>query len=101
MKQLGKFLNGQYTQHANLSVLLGNYFLREVDLERFEKKFGKMSQEELALFILDPANAYELSKFGHESCNYIMTGASYASFLDAQRVDVFCSGSDNPEYEEY
>ena len=48
MKQLGKFLNGQYSQHANLSVLLGNYYLREVDLERFEKKFGKMSQEELA-----------------------------------------------------
>lgn len=101
MQQIGKYLNGLYSKHRFLSILVGNYNLREVDLERFEKQFGKMSKEELANFILDPANGYELSKFGHESTDYIMSGASSASFIAAQRVDNFFPERKDEEDEEF
>ena len=100
MKRLGNFLNGLYSKYTNLSVLVGNYNLREVDLEKFEKKFGKMSKEELALFILDPANAYELSKFGHESTDYIMSNSAYVTFLAAQRVGIYYAEGETSEEEE-
>lgn len=54
-----------HTGKGNITIILENYNLKNVGVDSFQEVFGAMTKEEIKQFILDPKNAFELSKYGH------------------------------------
>ena len=52
-----------------LKNLLTNLFAWDINIEEFKKKFNleDCTYQMILEFVLDPNNAYEITKFGHES----------------------------------
>lgn len=63
MKFLSDVIN---TKEAR--ILLDNFNLKNVSLQKFFQEFGKMPDSEIEAFILDGDNAYKLGRFGSECC---------------------------------
>lgn len=61
---IGKYLSEE--KNKQLTQLLTNYFLKDVPINLFFKVFDKVTQNpsDVAAFILDSNNAYELAMFG-------------------------------------
>lgn len=53
------------TEKGNIAIIVENHNLQDVEVDMFYKKFGVMTRKEMIDFILNPKNAFELSKFGH------------------------------------
>lgn len=61
--QIGNFLSEQIKGNNTLRLLVSSLVLRYLDVDKFKAHFGEMSPDEMAQFILDSNNAYELGKW--------------------------------------
>lgn len=64
--QIGNFLSEHIKGNNTLRLLVNSLVLRYLDVDKFKTKFGEMSADEMAQFILDGNNAYELGKWSSD-----------------------------------
>ena len=69
--QINKFLKEQLKSKKGLSPLLNSFALRYLDSEKFQEEFGEMTPEEMAEFIVNIDNAYEIGKWSERQRNPI------------------------------
>ena len=61
--QIGIFLREQIKENNALRPLINSLVLAYLDADKFKEHFGEMTPDEMAQFILDSNNAYELGKW--------------------------------------
>lgn len=78
--QIGNFLSEQIKENNTLRLLISSLVLRYLDVDKFKAHFGEMNPDEMAQFILDGNNAYELGKWsdGERQTNGSMYERGYA-----------------------
>ena len=61
--QISDFLREQIKGNNTLRLLINNLVLKYLDVNKFKAHFGEMTPDEMAEFILNSNNAYELGKW--------------------------------------
>ena len=77
--QIRNFLSEQIKGNNTLRLLINSLVLGYLDVDRFKAHFGEMTSNEMAQFILDSNNAYELGKWsdGQRNTNKSMYERGY------------------------
>lgn len=70
--QIGNFLSEQIKENNTLRLLVNSLVLKYLEVDKFKAHFGEMTPNEMAEFILNSNNAYELGKWsaGERSSMY-------------------------------
>lgn len=64
MTTVRQYLKGRIKKNELTRVLADNW-LNDVDVKEFFRKFGKMTKDELVAFLKDDENRYEIAKFSY------------------------------------